>query len=118
VIGVFIRDKIAGRPLTIHGDGTQTRDFTHVRDTVRANIAAMDAAVADGRALNVGNGESLSVNQIADIVGGPVVHVARRPGDARDTLADLTATRDLLGWAPKVATPDGIRELMRLADCP
>jgi nucleoside-diphosphate-sugar epimerase len=118
VIGVFIREKLAGRPLTIHGDGTQTRDFTHVRDAVRANLAAMDAAVADGRALNVGRGESLSVNEIAAIVGGPVVYVARRPGDARDTLADLSATRAALNWEPEVATPDGIRELMRLTGCP
>ncbi len=118
VIGLFIRERLAGRPLIIHGDGTQTRDFTHVRDAVRANIAAMDAGVADGRALNVGRGESLSVNQIAEIVGGPVVHVARRPGDARDTLADLSAIRAALAWEPEVATPDGVRELMRLAGCP
>ena len=118
VIGVFIREKIAGRPLTIHGDGTQRRDFTHVRDAVRANLAAMAAAVGDGRALNVGRGENLSVNQIAEIIGGPVVHSARRPGDARDTLADLTETRAALGWEPEVATPDGVRELMRLAGCP
>ena len=56
VIGVFIRERLAGRPLTIHGDGTQTRDFTHVRDVVRANLLAMDCAVADGRALNIGRG--------------------------------------------------------------
>jgi len=118
VIGSFIREKIANRPLTIDGDGNQTRDFTHVRDAVRANIAAMDAAVADGRALNVGSGESLSVNQIAAIIGGPVLHAARRPGDARDTLADLSATRAALRWEPEVATPDGVRELMRLAGCP
>jgi len=118
VIGVFIREKLAGRPLTIHGDGTQTRDFTHVRDAVRANLAAMDAAVADGRALNVGRGESLSVNEIAAIVGGPVVQVARRPGDARDTLADLSAVRAVLNWAPTVATRDGVREMMQLAGCP
>ncbi len=118
VIGVFIREKIAGRPLTIHGDGTQTRDFTHVRDTVRANIAAMHATVADGRALNVGSGEGFSVNQIAEIVGGPVEHVPRRPGDARNTLADLSATRAALGWEPETATADGVRELMRLAGCP
>jgi UDP-glucose 4-epimerase len=118
VIGVFIREKIAGRPLTIHGDGNQTRDFTHVRDAVRANIAAMDAPLADGRALNVGRGESLSVNQIAAIIGGPVVHVGRRPGDARDTLADLSEIRAVLRWEPEVATPDGVRELMRLSGCP
>lgn len=118
VIGVFIREKIAGRPLLIHGDGTQRRDFTHVRDAVRANLAAMDAAVGDGRPLNVGRGENLSVNQIAELIGGPLVHVARRPGDARDTLADLSETRAALHWAPEVATPDGVRELMRLSGCP
>jgi UDP-glucose 4-epimerase len=117
VIGVFIREKIAGRSLIIHGDGSQRRDFTHVRDAVRANLAAMDAAVGDGRALNVGRGENLSVNQIADIIGGPVVHVARRPGDARDTLADLSATRAALHWEPEVVTAEGVRELMRLAGC-
>jgi UDP-glucose 4-epimerase len=118
VVGVFMREKIAGRPLTIHGDGTQRRDFTHVRDVVRANLAAMDAKVADGRALNVGRGENLSVNQIADIIGGPVIHAARRLGDARDTLADLTETRAVLQWEPEVPTPEGVRELMRLAGCP
>jgi UDP-glucose 4-epimerase len=118
VVGVFMREKIAGRPLTIHGDGTQRRDFTHVRDVVRANLAAMDAKVADGRALNVGRGENLSVNQIADIIGGPVIHSARRLGDARDTLADLTETRAVLQWEPEVPTPEGVRELMRLAGCP
>jgi UDP-glucose 4-epimerase len=118
VIGVFIREKIAGRPLIIHGDGNQRRDFTHVRDAVRANLAAMDAAVGDGRALNVGRGENLSVNQIAELIGGPVVHAERRPGDARDTLADLSETRAALHWEPEVATPDGVRDLMRLAGCP
>jgi UDP-glucose 4-epimerase len=118
VIGVFIREKIAGRPLIIHGDGNQRRDFTHVRDAVRANLAAMDATVADGRALNVGRGENLSVNEIAEIVGGPVMHVGRRPGDARDTLADLSETRAALHWQPEIETPEGVRELMRLAGCP
>jgi UDP-glucose 4-epimerase len=118
VIGVFIREKIAGRPLIIHGDGSQRRDFTHVRDAVRANLAAMDATVADGRALNVGRGENLSVNEIAGIIGGPVMHVGRRPGDTRDTLADLSETRAALHWQPEIETPEGIRELMRLAGCP
>src|SRR5579863_6300156 len=118
VIGVFIRERLAGRPLIIHGDGRQRRDFTHVRDAVRANLAAIDAIVADGRALNVGRGENLCVNQIAGIIGGPVMHVARRPGDTRDTLADLSEIRAALHWEPAIATPDGVRDLMRLAGCP
>src|SRR3984893_6614688 len=101
VIGVLLDRRRRGQPLTIHGDGTQRRDFTHVRDAVRANLAAMDAPVADGRALNVGRGENLSVNQIAEIVGGPIVNVGRRPGDTRDPLADLNATRAALHWEPE-----------------
>jgi UDP-glucose 4-epimerase len=115
VIGVFIRERLAGWPLTIHGDGTQTRDFTHVRDVVRANLLAMDCAVADGRALNIGRGKNLSVKEIAAIMGGPATYQTRRPGDPQDTLADLTQTRAVLGWEPEVITEDGIRELMRVA---
>jgi nucleoside-diphosphate-sugar epimerase len=117
VIGVFLREKLASRPLTINGDGEQTRDFTHVRDVVRANLAAMDCAIADGRALNIGRGRATSVNRIAEIIGGPVVHAPARPGDPRHTLADLSAAREVLGWTPEVDTEDGVRELMRLAGC-
>ncbi|MGH7933628.1 MAG: NAD-dependent epimerase/dehydratase family protein [Candidatus Binataceae bacterium] len=115
VISAFMRQRLAGMPLTIHGDGTQTRDFTHVHDVVRANLAAMDCAVADGRAINVGRGRSMSVNQVAALIGGAVVNAPRRPGDPRDTLADITQARALLGWEPTVDTGDGIRELTRLA---
>ncbi len=117
VIGVFIREKLAGRPLTINGDGEQTRDFTHVRDVVRANLAALDCPLADGRAINIGRGRAISVNRIAAIVGGPVIHAPARPGDPRHTLADLAAAREVLGWSPEIETEDGVRELMRLAGC-
>ena len=117
VISVFIRQKLAGEPLTIDGDGEQTRDFTHVRDVVRANLLAMDSPVADGRALNIGCGRNLSVNRIAEIIGGPRVYRAPRPGDARDTLADISRAREALGWEPQVETEDGLRELMCLYGC-
>jgi UDP-glucose 4-epimerase len=114
VISVFIRQKRAGEPLTIHGDGTQTRDFTHVNDVVRANMLAMDAAVADGRAINVGRGRSLSVNRIAELIGGPTVQLPPRPGDARHTLADLSQAREILGWEPELVTEDEVRTLAGL----
>jgi nucleoside-diphosphate-sugar epimerase len=117
VIGLFIRERLAGLPLTIHGDGTQTRDFTHVDDVVRANLAAMKSTIADGRALNVGRGSALSVNDIAELIGGPKVHGERRPGDARATLADLTETRKVLGWEPMVDTPTAVRELISDSGC-
>lgn len=114
VIGAFLRARREGRPLEIRGDGEQRRDFTHVRDVVRANLAAMDCALEDGGAINVGRGQAQSVNQIAELVGGPRVSVAPRPGEPRDTLADLARSRAILGWSPEVDTEDGVRELMRL----
>jgi UDP-glucose 4-epimerase len=114
VISVFLRQKRAGEPFTIHGDGTQTRDFTHVDDVVRANVLAMDAVVADGRAINIGRGRNLSVNRIAELIGGPTVHLPPRPGDARHTLADLSQAREILGWEPEIATEDAVRELVGL----
>ncbi|MGH7878613.1 MAG: NAD-dependent epimerase/dehydratase family protein, partial [Candidatus Binataceae bacterium] len=112
VIGVFLEQHARRQPLTIHGDGSQTRDFTHVRDVVRANLLAMDCAIADGRALNIGRGRNLSVGAIAALIGGPVTHLERRPADARDTLADISQARAILGWEPEIATEEGVRELM------
>ncbi|HEX4211556.1 MAG TPA: NAD-dependent epimerase/dehydratase family protein, partial [Candidatus Binataceae bacterium] len=117
VIGLFIRERLAGRPLTIHGDGTQSRDFTHVSDVVRANLAAMKSTIADGRALNVGRGSALSVNDIAELISGPKVYSERRPGDPRATLADLTETRKVLGWEPLMNTAEAVRELARASGC-
>jgi nucleoside-diphosphate-sugar epimerase len=114
VISVFIRQKRAGQPLTIHGDGTQTRDFTHVNDVVRANLLAMDSTVADGRAINIGRGRNLSVNRIAELIGGPTVQLPPRPGDARHTLADLSQARKILGWEPELETEDAVRALAGL----
>jgi len=114
VIGAFLRARREGRPLEIRGDGEQRRDFTHVRDVMRANLAAMDCALEDGSALNVGRGHALSVNRIAELIGGPRVSVAPRPGEPRDTLADLARVRAILRWNPEVKTEDGVRELMRL----
>ncbi len=114
VISVFLRARREGKPLTIHGDGEQTRDFTHVLDVVRANLLAMDCAIADGRAINVGNGRNISINRVAQLIGGPAVNLPRRPGDARDTLADITEAQRTLGWRPEVKFEDGLTELIRL----
>ena len=113
VISVFRRAKAQGLPLTIHGDGEQTRDFTHVRDVVRANLLAMDAPGADGRAINVGRGRNVSVNRIAEIIGGERVHLPPRPGDARHTLADCRQTQETLGWQPELDIEDALPKLIR-----
>jgi nucleoside-diphosphate-sugar epimerase len=113
-ISVFLRARREGKPLTIHGDGEQTRDFTHVRDVVRANVLAMDCAIADGRAINVGQGRNISINRVAELIGGPTVNLPARPGDARHTLADNSEAQRVLGWRPEVKFEDGLAELMRL----
>jgi nucleoside-diphosphate-sugar epimerase len=114
VISVFLRARREGKPLTIHGDGEQTRDFTHVRDVVRANLMAMDCATADGRAVNVGQGRNISINRVAELIGGLTVNLPARPGDARHTLADNSEAQRMLGWRPEVRFEDGLAELLRL----
>lgn len=113
-IAAFIRARRQGRALEIQGDGEQTRDFTHVSDVVAANMLAIDCAVADGRAINIGRGENVSVNRIAEMIGGPTVHMPARVGDMRDTLADRTQAERILGWRPKVSIKDGLADLLKV----
>ena len=110
-IGKFLKQRKAGRPLTIWGDGTQTRDFTHARDVVRANLLAMESKkVGKGEVINIGAGRNFSVNQLAKLIGGPVVHEPPRI-EPHDTLADNSLARKLLGWNPEVTLENGIAEL-------
>jgi nucleoside-diphosphate-sugar epimerase len=112
-VAAFLKLRRESRPLEIHGDGEQTRDFTHVSDVAAANLLAMDCAIADGRAINIGRGENVSVNRIAAMIGGPTVHLPARAGDMRDTLADRKEAGRVLGWHPKVSIEDGIAELLK-----
>ncbi len=114
VISVFKRQRKAGECLTIQGDGEQTRDFTHVTDVVRANILAMQSSrVGVGNVLNVGSGERHTINEIATLMGGPVVHESARQGEARDTLADISLTKELLDWEPTISFREGLGLLLR-----
>ncbi|MDO8425103.1 MAG: NAD-dependent epimerase/dehydratase family protein [bacterium] len=114
VIAIFLRQRKAGEVLTITGDGTQTRDFTHVRDVVRANMLTMvSPKVGKGEVMNIGAGNNRSVNDVARAVGGPVTYLPARI-EPHDTLADITRAQELIGWVPTVAFVDGIRELLTL----
>lgn len=109
----FIRASLDGRPVTLYGDGEQTRDFTYVADAVAATIAAGDRGVP-GRAYNVGGGSRVSMNRVIEIIGqvaGRPLQVDRGPaqkGDMRDTYADTTLARQDLGFAPSVTLEQGI----------
>lgn len=112
VIALFLKQRAAGQPLTITGDGTQTRDFTHVRDVVRANILAMvSPKVGRGEVINIGAGSNNSVNEVARLIGGPLTYLPSRL-EPHDTLADNHLARELLNWMPEVRFEDGIRELI------
>jgi len=113
VIGIFMEQRQQGKPLTIHGDGEQTRDFTWVGDVVRANALAGESdAVGKGEVINVGSGCETSVNRIAELIGGPVVHVEPRGFDERFKRAGIERARALLGWTPQMELEDGVRQLL------
>ena len=113
VLGRFLVQKGKGKPLTITGDGEQTRDFTHVRDVVAANILAAESAnVGKGEFINIGSGKNISINALAALFGGPTTHIPARQ-EIRDALADTTRAKEMLGWSPRVRFEDGVAELLR-----
>jgi nucleoside-diphosphate-sugar epimerase len=111
VIGRFLDQRSKREPLTIAGDGTHTRDYTHVRDIVRANLLAAESAnVGKGEVINIGAGRNVSVNDLAALIGGPTVPIEERL-EPSDTLADNKKAKRLLGWEPAVKLEEGIAEL-------
>jgi UDP-glucose 4-epimerase len=120
VVAAWIRSAIAGAPITIHGDGSQTRDFVHAGDLAQGVIAALTAepdAVA-GQVFQLGTGVETSVATLAALVnaavgGGLVVrHEAARPGDVPRNSSRITKASERLGWAPTVGLEDGIRSTL------
>lgn len=112
VISKFIKQHKAQTPLTVAGDGLQTRDFTHIKDIIRANLAAMESTmVGSGEVINIGAGENHSVNEVAKLIGGETEKIVGRKNEARDTLADIALAKALLNWQPTVKFVDGLKEL-------
>lgn len=114
VIGKFLAQRKNGEPMSIVPDGTQSRDFTHVRDVVRANILAAESEKAGrGEVMNIGGGQNHSVLEIAELIGGPKIFIEPRL-EPKHTLADISKARELLGWSPQVKFEDGIAELKHI----
>ncbi|WP_246338290.1 GDP-mannose 4,6-dehydratase [Azospirillum oleiclasticum] len=107
VFGVFLAQKLAGKPFTVVGDGTQTRDFTFVSDVVAA-FAAAGGSDLSGEIMNVGSGGTHAVNRLVELLGGPVVHIPKRPGEPDCTFADTARIRERLGWRPRVSFEQGV----------
>ena len=115
VFGVFLAQKLAGKPFTVVGDGTQTRDFTYVTDVASAFLtAAKSSSLAE--IYNVGSGETVSVNRLVELLGGEVTYIPKRPGEPDCTYADITKIRRELKWQPKVDIKRGVDNVLANID--
>lgn len=114
VVGKFLDQRRRGESLTISGDGEYYRAYTHVDDIVRANILAMTSnQVGKGEVLNIGSDRPTSVNELAQLIGGPVTHVSPRAGDPRESVADSKQAQAMLGWEPTIRLEEGIAMLKK-----
>jgi UDP-glucose 4-epimerase len=111
VFGVFLAQKLAGKPFTVVGDGTQSRDFVNGRDVARAFYLAATRG-RPGEVYNLGAGDPQPVNRLVELLGGEVVYVPKRPGEPDVTWADTTKIRTELGWEPRVSFEEGVGEMV------
>ena len=111
VFGVFLAQKLANKPLTITGNGNQTRDFIHVDDLVRGIIkAALSKKV--GKIYNIGSGKEVKVNKIAKLISDKKIYIPKRPGEANRSLADISKIKKDLKWQPKIKIEEGVKSLL------
>ncbi len=111
VFGVFLAQKLAGKPFTVVGTGEQTRDFTYVTDVADAfYTAALSGAVND--TFNVGSGGTYSVNQLCKLLGGEAIHIPKRPGEPDCTFADTEKIENALGWRAKITLEEGVAKIL------
>ena len=111
VFGVFLRQKLAGRPYTVVGDGSQTRDFTYVTDVARAFLAAAETPRV-GRVYNLGAGKPQSVNRLVELLGGEKIRIPKRPGEPDCTWADISRITSELDWRPQVSFEEGVGRIL------
>ena len=115
VFGVFLAQKLSGKPFTVVGDGTQTRDFTYVTDVVDAFYSAAKSS-ACGEIVNVGSSQTYSINRLVELLGGEVVYVPKRPGEPDCTFADVQKIEQLLGWTAKTSFEEGVALMLENID--
>jgi len=112
VFGVFLAQKIAGKPFTIVGDGNQTRDFVFVSDVIEAYVLSAKSDLK-GEIFNVGSGEDQSVNKLANLLGGEKkIYIPKRPGEPDKSLADITQIKKEIGWQPKISLEEGVKIML------
>lgn len=113
VFGVFLAQKLHGKPFTVVGDGTQRRDFVYVTDAARAYLLAAESD-RTGEVYNLGGGgQPPTINDLVRLMGGDVVYVPKRPGEPECTWADVTKIQRHLGWTPTVSFAQGVASMLR-----
>ncbi|MDP6781491.1 MAG: GDP-mannose 4,6-dehydratase [Alphaproteobacteria bacterium] len=115
VFGVFLKQKLEGKPFTVVGDGSQRRDFLYVTDVAEAFFAAAEKGDS-GEFWNLGAGNPQSVNRLVELLGGEVVYIPKRPGEPDCTWADITKITKELGWKPKVSFEQGVGKVLSAID--
>lgn len=115
VFGVFLKQKLAGAPFTVVGDGTQRRDFLYVTDVARAFLAAAETEIT-GERFNLGAGRPQSVNRLVELLDGPVTYIPKRPGEPEVTHADIGKITEQLGWRPEVSFEEGVGKILANID--
>jgi len=115
VFGVFLAQKISNKPLTIVGNGNQTRDFLHVRDLTKAIIKAAYSKKT-GKIYNVAGGKEVTVNKIAKLIGGKKIKIPKRPGEPDRSLGDISKIKKELNWKPKIKIESGVKDLLKNID--
>lgn len=121
VITKFMERLSEGRPPIIFGDGNQTRDFIHVDDVVEAFIRALEIPLERATIVNLGSGRPVKIIELARIMTklygmeAEPIHAPPRPGDIRDSYADISLARKVLGWSPRISLEDGLRKLIKEA---
>ena len=115
VFGVFFRQKLAGKPYTVVGDGTQMRDFVYASDIAAAFRMAAETELS-GRVWNVGGGNPQSINRLIELIGGEATYIPKRPGEPDVTWADITRITTDLGWRPTIPFEEGVRRMMAEID--
>lgn len=111
VFGVFLAQKLHNKPFTVVGDGKQTRDFLFVTDAADAFFLAGESDCRQ-EIMNVGSGNTYSVNRLVELLGGEVVHIPKRPGEPESTFADTAKIQKILGWKSKVTFEEGVRKVL------
>ena len=112
---MFLAQKLAGKPFTVVGDGTQTRDFTYVTDVANAFLTAAQSS-ARAEIFNVGSGQTISVNRLVELLVGEKTHIPKRPGEPDRTFADISKIRRELKWQPKVNIEKGVEQVLENID--